>query len=387
MKNDRRLIRVLILLIPVVVVLVTCVGALLLWMAPGAVSSQVQTTYTHESSTPPNILLLIADDVGVDKINTYAGDADPDYRKDADFLPQTPTIDSLAASGLRFTDAWANPKCSPTRAAVYSGRYGFRTGIGTALGPPGQDDLDPDMVTTVAEMLAEEGYTSSMVGKWHLGEGEVPSDWSDGESWVDHLDSPAAISLTPREHGWDNFAGTLTGELDTDGSGSYNNWLRVTTLGSEVVANEETTYATEQAVNDGLAWVARQDGPWMLTMAFHAPHSPLEAPDSDCMISEDSELSSDLAVYRAMLECLDLNIADMLAGLEELGDLDDTLIFFIGDNGTDAAVAEDSFDDDRGKGTLYESGVRVPLIVADGRTWMSQQDDFIPGPDWFRSPA
>ena len=346
----------------------------LMWMMDWSMSSQTSTSglYTKPPE-PPNLLLLIADDVGIDKINIYADDADLSYRESAEALPLTPTIDSLASAGVRFTDAWANPKCSPTRAALYSGRYGFRTGIGNALGPPDLPDMSPDVVTTLAEMLTEEGYTSAMVGKWHLGMGEPPADWADDDAWTDHLDELTTTELHPQEHGWHSFQGTLGGELDSEGSVGYTDWIRIYSHGHRAKAIEESTYATEQAVEDGLGWVERQEGLWMLTMAFHAPHSPLEVPGADCSWSGTDDLETDAEVYRAMLECLDINIAALLSGLDDLGALDNTLIFFIGDNGTDESVAEDVFADGRGKGTLYESGVRVPLIVADGKTWNQQQ--------------
>ena len=335
------------------------------------------SVYFTETAKPPNILLLIADDVGVDKVGAYADDADPDYRSDAEFLPQTPTLDALAASGLRFTDAWANPKCSPTRAAIYTGNHGFRTGIGSPLGPPGQDELDPADVTTIAEVLADAGYSSAMVGKWHLGEGAAATiEWE--------MDTLTETVLHPLRHGWDSFSGTLTGELDTDGVSNYTDWERISSRGRHTITTNETTYATAQTVDDGLIWVKQQDEdtPWMLTMAFHAPHTPLEAPPEDCVWTEDEDLSDDREIYRAMMECLDINIADLLAGLDSLGHLDDTLIIFVGDNGTDSDLAEGVFADDRGKGTVHESGVRVPLIITDGRAWLQVQDNFVPDRDW-----
>ena len=99
-------------------------------------------------------------------------------------------------------------------------------------------------------------------------------------------------------------------------------------------------------------------------------------------LHEDEDLSDDREIYRAMMECLDINIADLLASLDSLGHLDDTLIIFVGDNGTDSDLAEGVFADDRGKGTVHESGVRVPLIITDGRAWLQVQDNFVPDRDW-----
>jgi len=387
MKIDKKLIFLGVASLGMAVGMILVVGSLMLWLAPRKGLLPVVSAYTP-SSNPPNILILIADDAGIDKINIYADDADLGYRDSAATLPQTPTIDSLANAGVRFTDAWANPRCSPTRAALYSGLYGFRTGIGNALGPPGYEDLDPDSVTSLAEMISDEGYASALVGKWHLGEGEVPSGWEEGDDWNNHLDELTTTGLHPRLHGWSSFIGTLSGELNTHGSGGYTDWTMITSYGHQVRATNETTYATEQAIESGLGWVARSKGSsWMLTMSFHAPHTPLEAPASDCTWSGGDDLEEPEEIYRAMVECLDINIASLLSGLDALKELEDTLIFFISDNGTDAGVAEDVFADWRGKGTLYENGVRVPLIVTDGRTWIAQRDGISEDSDWVTSTA
>ena len=349
------------------------------------------------TSQAPNILILIADDVGVDKISSYAEDADPDYPNVTQYLPSTPVIDSLAEHGVRFTDAWAAPSCSPTRAMMYTGNYGFRTSIGSPLGKPGQGEMETEDSITMAEMLSEEGYTSALIGKWHLGWGSNPESWSEGDQWEDHQDSPTETELHPITHGFQSFSGTLGGELDEgDTDYGYTDWLRIVARKCEgcnrtdvAEATETSDYATTVAVDDALNWVDRQSGSWMLTMAFHAPHTPMEAPDSSCTYAEDPGSYSPTErpdIFRAMLECLDIHIGELLYDLRDQGELDDTLIVFVGDNGTVTTMAEGPFDDDRGKATTFESGIRVPMIITDGRTWMAGQDDFTRSNDWFASP-
>jgi len=296
----------------------------------------------------PNILVVLVDDVGVDKIGVYADDADPTYRDTATRLPQTPVIDALAERGVRFTDAWATPSCSPTRAALYTGRLPFRTGIGDPV-ETGEEGLSPDEVTLPA-LLSEAGYATALFGKWHLGEGTEADDLDP------HALVAEAIALPPRDMGFEHFSGTLA-SLD-----DYYLWTRLTTtLGDRVRADPLTSYATQQTTEDALDWIADQRDRWFATVAYHAPHLPLGDPPRGCQYSlGPGETAEDRRErHRAMVECVDQQLGELLDGAG-----DDTVVVFLGDNGTDESFTEGPFNDGRGKASIYESGIRVPLIVA-----------------------
>jgi arylsulfatase B len=310
----------------------------------------------------PNLLLIIADDVGVDKVGAYADDASPSYRAEAAYLPDTPTLDALAAAGVRFTDAWANPLCSPTRAALFTGLYGFRTGMVSAVNEDNPLSLDP-----------AEGYATGLFGKWHLGENAPPTSWGRRERWEDHLDEEIAHPLHPISHGWGAFYGTIDGALDArDPGNDYNNWIALEGAaqssggGPVAVASLEHEHATFRTAERALAWIQEQDTPWMATLAFHAVHTPLDIPPEGCSYrpaGAPPPVDSEPGQIEEMVECMDRTVGELLAALP---DLDNTLVVFMGDNGTASRYAEQEYASDGGKGTAYEGGVRVPLIVADG---------------------
>ena len=332
-----------------------------------------------------NILVIIADDMGVDKIGSYAIDGDPEYRGNAMDLPATPVLDDLAANGARFTDAWANPTCSPTRAAYLTGQHGLRTGVGSVVGFQGQGDLDVNE-TSIADVLNGAGYTTGLFGKWHLGEGDPPSSWAEGDTWADHVGETVDWVVNPIKLGFTQYSGMMSGALNAGGSTGYTDWYPVRTRrqGKPTASAEHSQdFATMTHVDNAVSWINRQTGRWMATIAFNAPHEPLEAPPSAC-VYDDSTPETDRQIYARMVECIDIQVGRLLNSID---DLDDTLIIFVADNGTLTELAEDVFDDGRGKSTLYESGVRVPLIVADGRTWLRAQAGFKPDSDWANSPT
>ncbi len=317
----------------------------------------------------PNVLLVIADDMGIDKVGAYAGDVDETYALTAANLPETPTLDLLAESGVRFTDAWANPACSPTRASLYTGRYVMRHGVGQAIGREGTRELSLDE-TTIAQVMSDAGYATALFGKWHLGGGGEPSDWDEGESYEDHLGETVTTRFPTAMLGWDLFNGTKA-DLDVgdwEGYYDYMSLVAVPRWGGWVSVSSSSGYATQETTTAALDWISRQSGSWFATVAYHAPHTPFQAPPEGCGYDESSELaSSDPAIYKAMVECMDEQIGELLDGVS---DLQNTVVIFVGDNGTEDRVAEGLFADGRGKGTLYESGVRVPLIVADGYDYL-----------------
>ena len=290
---------------------------------PGAGS---EPAIAHEGRRRPNIVLILADDFGVDLVRVYGEGAGP---------PCTPSIDSLATDGLLFRNAWANPVCSPTRAALLTGRHGFRTGIGTPGGGGGMLGLTE---ITLPEMLS--GYESACTGKWHLGANDP-----------EH----------PNLSGFQYFAGSLGG-----GIVDYEFWTKV--VNGEAYLSH--TYATQDTANEAIAKIQTMQEPWFLYVPFVAPHVPFHEPPSEacptpaCVDSYCSDLRqypSEAQLAKAMTEAMDAEIGRILETLDALAR--DTFVFFMGDNGTAGAATEHPFDPERAKGTPYENGVNVPLLV------------------------
>jgi arylsulfatase A-like enzyme len=289
-------------------------GLALALLAPAAVT-QAQNT-----------LLVIADDVGVDAIAAYRESSAP---------APTPTLDALAAGGVLFRQCWANPVCSPTRASVLTGRHGFRTGIGNALAPaaPGLDYGE----VLLPEVLTAARVGSALVGKWHLGE--------------------RSGAATPNQHGWPHFAGALGAALP-----SYTSWPKVV----NGVPSTSTTYATTFAVDEALAWIAAHPEPWCVVVAFHAGHAPFHAPPAHLHTQNLAGLNPGTTprpFFVAMVQAMDRELGRLLATLAPAVRAR-TNVVFLGDNGTPREVISPPFPADHAKGTLYQGGVRVPLIVS-----------------------
>lgn len=324
-----------------------------------------------------NVLVIIGDDIAVDKVSGYAADYAPQGYA-PNYLPATPAIDGIGAAGLRFTRAWATPLCSPTRASFQTGKHPFRTGVGTALGS-NAEGVDPAAHLMMAESFHNFGYSTGFFGKWHIGTKDS----------ANHLGYPGTSPFFDEPHpvlsGWDRFFGIYDGY---PGAGrSFFDWPRVGWIGGVGGSGhtaDETEHHTDRTSEVAQNWIARQDGPWLAVVAFSAPHSPdtssyawqygdadvtqYRTPALSCLATSSCG-NEPRAVYQALAEHVDLQIEALLNGIDPQV-MDDTLIFFVGDNGTPTAVAEAPFDAaGRGKGTTYENGVRVPLVVADGATW------------------
>ena len=276
-----------------------------------------------------NILLIIADDFGVDSHDLYGIGS---------ITPPTPVINSIAARGVRFNRVWSNPVCSPTRATILTGRYSFRTGVGA----PYANHQIPPTEYTVADALGALGYGTAMIGKWHLG---------------------AYTTFRPDAMGFDHYSGYWDGRLP-----DYFNWTKV----RNGVYIPTTTYATTENVNDAIEWISGQeqsspDQPWFVWLAFHAPHDPFHKPPNS-LHSYDSlpGTAADIAAnpvpyYHAMVEAMDTEIGRLLGTI----DLSETAVIFIGDNGTPGEVVVAPAIRGRVKGSLYEGGLWVPLLISD----------------------
>ncbi len=277
---------------------------------------------------PPNIVVIVADDLGVDLVRGYG---------ESPNAPCTTHIDLLANQGLLFRDFWANPVCSPARAALMTGRYPIRTGMGKALAP-GEPGL-PLSETLLPEILT--AYESACIGKWHL--------------------SGNLGELHPNQSGFDHFAGFLEAEVD-----SYFSWPKTV----DGVTTTSNTYTTIDITNEAIVSMSAMREPWFLYVSYNAPHTPLHVPPpelcdddlcEDRYCSELSETSNEMEIGRAMVEALDSEIGRLLTALDGVDP--GAYVFLLADNGTSRRITMAPFLPSHAKGTVYEGGVNVPLIV------------------------
>ncbi len=283
-----------------------------------------------------NVLLVVLDDVGVDRVGVYGAHPRP---------APTPVLDCLATRGVRFTRCWSNPFCSPTRATIATGRYGFRTGIGTVLGTKlGTTGLSLDEWTLpeVIRRGSSSRYVTACLGKWHL-------------SGVDQEE------LHPESSGFHVYAGGLRNLGPPGDEDAYYHWLKI-------IAGQATTvhrYATTDTADDVLRAVQSSgDEPWFIWAAFHAAHRPYHAPPpqlTDLPLNGDP-LDSPALHHKAMVQALDAELGRVLAGIPPAV-LARTTVVVVADNGTQGSASDPPTDPTHGKGTLWEGGVRVPLIV------------------------
>ena len=291
--------------------------------------------FSMQLKAQKNVLLIIADDLGIDYLQSYGLGADP---------APTPVLDSLAANGLQFENAWTNPICSPSRANILTGNYAFRHGVGTAITSPDNAQLDTAEYTLPKALKAQTNTPTALIGKWHLG----------------HFEQ--AQKLNPNACGFDYYSGSIGALIS-----NYYNWTKTVNGVNQNVSNQ---YATTVSVNDAITWIDAQPENWFLTLSLNAPHDPYHKPPND-LHSFDGLSGNifDIALnpipyFKAMIEAMDTEIGRLLSHLSGIGELENTEIIFIGDNGTQDDVVQLPFIKTRAKGTIYNGGVQVPLIVS-----------------------
>lgn len=291
----------------------------------------------------PNIVYIVADDLGWKDVG-FQGATDI----------RTPNLDKLAGEGARLQQFYVQPMCTPTRAALMTGRYPFRYGLQTIVIPgPAGYGLDTSE-WLMPQCLKEAGYATAIIGKWHLGHAD-PKYW-------------------PRQRGFDYQYGAMIGELDyyTHSDAGVLDWFR----DNKPVVEEG--YTTQLLGGDAVRYVEGQSAgkPFYLYLAFNAPHTPYQAPkeyvDRYAGIADPTRRT-----YAGMVTCLDDEVGKVVAALERKGLRDDTLIVFHSDNGgtTNAMFAGQMTDLSKtklpcdngplrdGKGTLYEGGCKVPAFA------------------------
>jgi arylsulfatase A-like enzyme len=297
----------------------------------------------------PNVVIILADDLG---------NADLGYRG-SDI--KTPNIDKLASEGVRCENFHGMPVCTPSRAALMTGRYPMRYGLQTLVIFPSHSYGLPTDERTLPQALKEVGYDTYMVGKWHLGH-------ADQKFW-------------PQNRGFDHFYGNLVGEVDyfDKTRGGVVDWQR-----DGKFAKEEGYYL-DLVGDEAVKIIQNQDKakPFFLYFASLAPHAPYQAKKSD---EDRNSFIADPTrrTYAAMITAVDDQVGRIVAALEKQGLRENTLIIFSSDNGgprnavvasgahskeerTASGVTENSLPANNGnlrggKGSLYEGGVRVPTI-------------------------
>jgi arylsulfatase A-like enzyme len=298
----------------------------------------------------PNIIMILADDLG---------NADLGYRG-SDI--KTPNIDQLAQGGVRLESFHGMPVCTPARAALMTGRYPMRYGLQTLVIFPNHTYGLPTDERTLPQALKEAGYSTAMVGKWHLGH-------ADKKFW-------------PQNRGFDYFYGNTVGEIDyfTHKRAGIVDWQRNGTF------IDEKGYVLTLDGDEAVKLIDKQpkDKPFFLYFASLAPHAPYQAQKSDEDRYAATIRDPTRRTYAAMITSLDDQVGRIVAELDKRGMREDTLIIFSSDNGgprnavvasgahskeerSESGVREGSLPADNGnlrggKGSLYEGGVRVPTI-------------------------
>ncbi|MFV1965399.1 MAG: sulfatase, partial [Pirellulaceae bacterium] len=275
----------------------------------------------------PNVVVLLADDLGWKDIGCYGGPV------------KTPTLDRLAAEGVRFTDFYAGAAiCGPSRAVLLTGRHHARAGIySNVIFESSQKPHLLEREVTLPEVLKRHGYATAHFGKWHLG---MPTH---------NVEKP-----TPAEHGFDYWFG-----MNSGANPSHKNPVNFLRNGKPVGKIEG--YSCQILVDEAISWLDDKrdpEAPFFLNLWFHEPHDPIAAPES--IVSRYGDLNDQAAIYSGTIDNTDRAIARLLDKLREVDSLQNTLVFYTSDNG--------SYRDDRNgnlrgrKGSNFEGGIRVPGI-------------------------
>ena len=277
----------------------------------------------------PNVVLILTDDMGYADLGCYGC-------KDI----RTPNIDRLAKEGTRLTDFYSNgPVCTPTRAALMTGRWQQRVGLEWAIYPGQKEPGLPAAQTSLARMLKGAGYRTGMFGKWHLGYRK---------------------EFAPNAHGFETFAGLLSGNVDHYSKKEINgerDWYENTT------PTEAKGYSTDLITARAVDFIDKHAKErFFLYLPYNAVHWPFQPPDKpgDVRI-RNTWFDGSRKDYAGMMERIDAGVGKVLASLERHKIADDTLVIFTNDNGGERLSDNGPFF--HHKATLWEGGIRVPCIL------------------------
>ena len=305
----------------------------------------------QKTAGKPNILMILVDDLGYGDLSSYGA---TDLK--------TPHIDGLVSAGIRFDNFYANcPVCSPTRAALLSGRYPDMAGVPGVVRTHITNSwgyLAPH-AELLPKLLKPAGYHTAIVGKWHLG-----------------LESPN----TPNERGFDHFHGFLGDMMDDyyNHRRHGNNYMRLN--GKEIDPEGHATDLFTQWAVDYISDRAKSDKPFFLYLAYNAPHTPIQPPDDWLVRVKNREPGIDdkRAKLVALIEHLDDGIGKVVTALKDAGISDNTLVIFTSDNGGQLNVGANNGPLNGSKGQMDEGGIRVPMCaVWPGRIKPGSRSDHV----------
>lgn len=373
------------------------------------------------AARPPNILLIIGDDIGLDvSTSMYPGMVDALARQygpsglrhsgasSIQGRPASiPNLDRLAKQGIAFSNAWAQPFCSPTRASILTGLSAAKANVINYTDP-----LSPGFTSFVRKLKDEGGYSTGVFGKWHLaGMPGGPTSYP---------------GMKPRQAGFDVFRGNMSAAIKTywdydymeqDDATPADRWRTGKPPQRSLPGVAPTTYSAVVQVADALEWIGEREKaapgkPWFTWLAFNLAHATAQQQPSAMMVpnadtldaastaemmacngnfgTQETGTCSGEALMRAMTNSMDTLIGKLLAEVDRLDP--DTVVIYIADNGTPMyARANLDFIDNmyitrkgRGKGTAYESGARVPLVIRGPRIAANRINaDFVQAADLF----
>lgn len=320
-----------------------------------------------EAKRPPNILVIIADDLGWRDVGYHDSEI------------QTPNIDTLAKVGVRLERHYVYPTCSPTRAGILTGRNPSRFGIHSPIADRSEAALPKD-TPTLARTLAKRGYATALFGKWHLG---------------------LKPEVGPRQYGFQRSYGYLHGQIDQY-THRYKNGDRTWHRDDAFV--DEEGHATDLIADEAVQFIqAARKEPFFLWVAFSVPHHPVQEEAKWLAPYEETIKDASRRQYAASVSHMDAAIGRLVAALDKSGQRKDTLIVFTSDNGgqKDYASKKDyegkhgpypTLGDNRPlrgwKGQLYEGGIRVPAFASwPGRLKPAAVTQPVSGLDWYPTLA
>ena len=279
-----------------------------------------------EVENPPNILLVIADDMGKDALASFA---------EGSIKPTTPNIDAIRKNGLSFTNFWTYPTCSPTRASMITGKYGFRTNVRWANQKLSENET---LLQKYINENTNNSYATAVIGKWHI-------------SGYDDTINPETFSI-------DYYEGIFIGSVK-----DYYNWP-LSKNGKQSITKEYTTKKLTSLASD---WIQKQDKPWFMWLAYNAPHTPFHIPPAEMHNQGDLppyiEEADPTPYFMASIEAMDYQIGQLMNSLSK-EERENTLIIFMGDNGSEPIVTQAPYASNQVKRSLYQGGINMPLFVS-----------------------